>query len=99
MSSKWRPPIIRHRRSLSRKLSKALRVISGGMAATAWVIASFNACRVVGRYFFTCTFKCPQREKSQVNKSGDLGGQAMSPRNERRRPGNNSLRIPSERRE
>jgi hypothetical protein len=42
MSGKCRPPLLTHWRSLSRKLSIVRRVISGGMAATAWVIASLS---------------------------------------------------------
>ncbi|GFW75641.1 hypothetical protein TNCV_4428241 [Trichonephila clavipes] len=63
--------MVTHGRRLSRKLS-IVCVIPGGMAVTTLVIASFSACRVVGRcaFAYTCAFKCPQRKKSQRNKSG-----------------------------
>ncbi|GFU17715.1 transposable element Tcb1 transposase [Trichonephila clavipes] len=37
------------------------------MDVTAWVIAPFSACRVVGRCLHTCAFWCPQRKKSVIN--------------------------------
>ncbi|PNF32057.1 hypothetical protein B7P43_G05747 [Cryptotermes secundus] len=43
------------------------------MAATAWVIASLSACRVVGRCLYTCAFKCPQRKNHKVINRVTLG--------------------------
>ncbi|GFX79661.1 uncharacterized protein TNCV_2745801 [Trichonephila clavipes] len=65
------------------------------MATIAWVlIASFSACRVVGRCLYICAFKYPQRKNHKViNQVTSLAGQAISPRKERRRPGNNSLKM------
>jgi hypothetical protein len=40
-SLKWRPLLMTHNRSRSRKLSMNLRVIAGGMAATSCRIASY----------------------------------------------------------
>ncbi|GFW86379.1 hypothetical protein TNCV_4331631 [Trichonephila clavipes] len=68
------------------------------MAAPVWVTAYFSACRVVGRYLYTFTFKCPQRKNSEGDQSGDLWCQVMSPGKGRRHPGNNYLCFPSERR-
>ena len=47
-SLKCRPLLMTNSRSRSRKLSMALRVIAGGMAATSCCIASFNCSIVPG---------------------------------------------------
>ena len=62
-SLKCRPLLMTISWSLSRKLSMALRVIAGGMAATSCRIASFNCSIVPGRRtcwgFFLSPFKNP----------------------------------------
>ena len=91
MSGKWHPPLLTHWWSLSRKLSIVLRVISGGMAATSRVIASLNACSVVGWSLYIWVFSVPKEKDHKVINQVTFGGQAMSPCKERRHPGNNSL--------
>ncbi|GFQ83871.1 hypothetical protein TNCT_411371 [Trichonephila clavata] len=83
-------------------LTIVLRVIFGGRAATAWVIASFSACRVVETIcLYTLVPLSVTKEKipKVINLVTFLGVQAMCPPKKRSRPGNNSLRMPSEHRE
>lgn len=49
MSLKWRPPLLTHWLSRSRQLSITLRVMSGVIAATSWIIISFMASKLWGR--------------------------------------------------
>ncbi|GFR33189.1 hypothetical protein TNCT_226801 [Trichonephila clavata] len=64
------------------------------------MIASFSACRVVGRCLYICVFKSFQRKNHKViSQVTSLGGHVMSPRKDRKRPGNSSLRTPSKRRQ
>lgn len=68
------------------------------MVATANKIASLNACRDMWWLLYTGAFKCPQRKKLLDDKSGNPGDQVMmSPCKERKCPGNNPLKIASER--
>ncbi|GFY63680.1 hypothetical protein TNIN_409511 [Trichonephila inaurata madagascariensis] len=50
------------------------------MAATAWVIASFSACRVIGHVCALAPLNVPKEKNFKViNQVTSLGGEAMSP--------------------
>ena len=78
------------------KLRIARRVISCGITAIALWMASFNASIICGFPRKTSDFRCPQRKKSQGERSGEWAGHGMSPCNETRRPGNSCPRTPRE---
>lgn len=53
ISPKWRPPLMIQWRSLPRKFTFTLRVMSGGRVAISWAKASSSASKVCGRYWYT----------------------------------------------
>jgi len=82
MSVRWHPSCRTHIRSLSSKSCIARSKIFHGTAAISWQMESFSSLIMCGLFMYTLHLRYPHKKKSQINRSGERGGQETSPKQE-----------------
>lgn len=90
---KWAPPALKRIMDLFIAFSITMLRNCGGIFNISARILFFNTFKVRGLFAYTNDFKYSQRKKSGTVKSGELAGQAKSPKREIRRDRKVSYKI------